>query len=162
MQHIDIAYPADYSALQLDNQLCFGLYAASHLMTKAYRPFLKDIGLTYPQFLVLLVLWEKKSQTVSALGDALLLDSGTLSPLLKRLESAGFVQKTRRQDDERQVIVTLTARGEDLRAGAAEARRQVVRLLGMTDVQISMMRRDMGLLMEVLDQEACNRKPTAA
>lgn len=159
MQHVDIASPADYSALQLDNQLCFGLYAASHLMTKAYRPFLKDIGLTYPQFLVLLVLWEKKSQTVSALGDALLLDSGTLSPLLKRLESAGFVQKTRRQDDERQVIVTLTAKGEELRAGAAAARQQVVRLLGMTDVQITMMRRDMALLMEALDQEACNRQP---
>jgi DNA-binding MarR family transcriptional regulator len=105
-------------ALQLDNQLCFALYSASLAMTKLYKPLLDELGLTYPQYLVMLVLWEEDGLTVSQLGEKLRLDSGTLTPLLKRLESAGFVGRIRDVEDERRVHVTLTATGRRLRARA--------------------------------------------
>lgn len=106
--------------LRLDNQLCFALYAASGLVTRAYRPLLEPLGLTYPQYLVMLALWEQAPRTVKALGQALELDSGTLTPLLKRLESAGFVTRTRDTQDERRVQIALTDKGEALREKAAE------------------------------------------
>ena len=108
-----------FDGLNLTHQLCFDLYAASRAVTKAYRPLLDPLGLTYPQYLVLLVLWEHDSRTVKALGQALQLDSGTLSPLLKRLESAGLIQRQRRSDDEREVEVGLTAAGAALKERAA-------------------------------------------
>ena len=114
---------------RLDNQLCFALYATSHAVTKLYRPLLARVGLTYPQYLVLLVLWEGDRRTVSELGDRLHLDSGTLTPLLKRLEAAGLVVRTRRSSDEREVEVTLTAEGRALRRVVAEIRGAVVRAL---------------------------------
>jgi DNA-binding MarR family transcriptional regulator len=112
---------ADLAAefLRLDNQLCFALYAASGLVTRAYRPLLEPLGLTYPQYLAMLVLWERSPRTVSELGEALSLDSGTLTPLLKRLEAAGFVTRTRDPADERRVQIGLTDKGADLRARAA-------------------------------------------
>lgn len=97
--------------LQLDQQLCFALYASSLAMTKLYKPLLAPLGLTYPQYLVLLVLWEQDGQTVSALGERLSLDSGTLTPLLKRMEQAGLLQRLRDAEDERRVRVTLTREG---------------------------------------------------
>lgn len=106
--------------LRLDNQLCFALYAASGLVTRAYRPLLEPLGLTYPQYLVMLALWEQAPRTVKALGQALELDSGTLTPLLKRLETAGFVTRTRDAQDERRVQIALTEAGEALREKAAE------------------------------------------
>ena len=106
--------------LRLDNQLCFALYAASGLVTRAYRPLLEPLGLTYPQYLVMLALWEQAPRTVKALGQALELDSGTLTPLLKRLEAAGFVTRTRDAQDERRVQIALTKAGEALREKAAE------------------------------------------
>ncbi|MES3026508.1 MAG: MarR family transcriptional regulator [Pseudomonadota bacterium] len=106
--------------LRLDNQLCFALYAASGLVTRAYRPLLEPLGLTYPQYLVMLALWEQAPRTVKALGQALELDSGTLTPLLKRLETAGFVTRTRDAQDERRVQIALTKAGEALREKAAE------------------------------------------
>jgi DNA-binding MarR family transcriptional regulator len=106
--------------LRLDNQLCFALYAASGLVTRAYRPLLEPLGLTYPQYLVMLALWEQAPRTVKALGQALELDSGTLTPLLKRLEAAGFVTRTRDAQDERRVQIALTDKGEALREKAAE------------------------------------------
>ena len=121
--------PADAS-LRLDDQPCFALYATSHAVTKLYRPLLARVGLTYPQYLVLLVLWEGDRRTVSELGDRLHLDSGTLTPLLKRLEAAGLVLRTRRSSDEREVEVTLTAEGRDLRAVVAEIREAVMRDVG--------------------------------
>ncbi|PXY29996.1 MarR family transcriptional regulator [Prauserella coralliicola] len=102
----------------LDDQVCFALYAASRAVTALYRPLLDDLGLTYPQYLVLLALWERDELTVKDLGRALQLDSGTLSPLLKRLEKLELVRRERRSDDERSVLVTLTAKGDDLRAKA--------------------------------------------
>jgi len=110
--------PAD-PALLLDNQLCFALYSASLAMTKLYKPLLDELGLTYPQYLVMLVLWEGDGLMVSELGQRLFLDSGTLTPLLKRLESAGLVSRMRDVADERRVHVHLTAAGRKLKARAA-------------------------------------------
>ncbi len=104
--------------LALDHQLCFALYAASLAMTKAYKPLLAPLGITYPQYLVMLVLWERDGLTLSQLGERLALDSGTLTPLLKRLETAGHVQRLRDADDERRVRLRLTAAGRALRAQA--------------------------------------------
>ncbi|MUL77167.1 MarR family winged helix-turn-helix transcriptional regulator [Mycolicibacterium sp. CBMA 226] len=105
-------------ALTLDRQLCFALYSASRAMTAAYRPILSELNLTYPQYLVLLVLWEEDRVTVGRLGERLQLDSGTLSPLLKRLEANGFIRRERSLQDERQVEVTLTPAGRKLEAKA--------------------------------------------
>jgi len=101
--------------LTLDGQLCFALYTASRAMTGCYRTLLDQIGLTYPQFLVLLVLWERGESTVGGLGEALHLETGTLSPLLKRLEAAGLIWRRRRRDDERSVMIGLTPEGVKLR-----------------------------------------------
>ncbi|MDO9438322.1 MarR family winged helix-turn-helix transcriptional regulator [Hydrogenophaga sp.] len=106
-------------ALQLDHQLCFALYSASLAMTKLYKPLLEDIGLTYPQYLAMLVLWEQDGVTVSELGERLHLDSGTLTPLLKRLEAAELVTRLRDVQDERRVLIRLTAAGRKLKARAA-------------------------------------------
>ncbi|BBX19513.1 MarR family transcriptional regulator [Mycolicibacterium duvalii] len=119
------------SAPRLDEQLCFALYSASRAVTAAYRPILDELNLTYPQYLVLLVLWEEEPCTVGHLGRRLHLDSGTLSPLLKRLEGAGLVRRERSADDERRVGVTLTAAGRALEQRAACVPE---RLLGSTDV----------------------------
>ncbi len=107
-------------ALQLDHQLCFALYSASLAMTKLYKPLLAELGLTYPQYLALLALWERDGLQVSELGARLFLDSGTLTPLLKRLEAAGLVQRQRSSDDERRVHIHLTASGRALKARAAQ------------------------------------------
>jgi MarR family transcriptional regulator, organic hydroperoxide resistance regulator len=106
-------------ALLLDNQLCFALYSASLAMTKLYKPLLDELGLTYPQYLVMLVLWEGDGLMVSELGQRLYLDSGTLTPLLKRLEAAGLVSRMRAAEDERRVHIHLTAAGRKLKARAA-------------------------------------------
>lgn len=100
----------------LDDQLCFALYSTAHAVTRAYKPILDPLGLTYPQYLVLLVLWERDGMSVKDIGARLFLDSGTLTPLLKRMESAGFVQRGRDPADERQLRVHLTQRAKDLRA----------------------------------------------
>ena len=105
--------------LLLDNQLCFALYSTSLAMTKLYKPLLDELGLTYPQYLAMLVLWEKDGLTVSELGERLFLDSGTLTPLLKRLEASGLVSRLRDVEDERRVHITLTAAGRKLKSRAA-------------------------------------------
>lgn len=104
--------------LILEQQLCFALYNASRALTRAYGPLLEPLGLTYPQYLVMLVLWEVKSATVKALGERLTLDSGTLTPLLKRLEQRGLIQRKRDTEDERVVRITLTPEGQALQEQA--------------------------------------------
>ena len=104
--------------LKLDNQLCFAVYAAAHAFNATYKPLLEPLGLTYPQYLVMLVLWQEDGVTVSAIGSRLGLDSGTLTPLLKRLEAAGLLSRLRDAADERQVRITLTAPGRALKAKA--------------------------------------------
>ncbi len=106
--------------LRLDNQLCFLFHRISRELTAAYRPLLADLGLTYPQYLVMLVLWEDDGQCVGKIGDRLALDSGTLSPLVRRMESAGLVRRERAFDDERRVTVHLTEAGRALEARAAD------------------------------------------
>ena len=105
-------------ALLLDNQLCFALYSSSLAMTKLYKPLLDELGLTYPQYLAMLVLWERDGLMVSQLGERLHLDSGTLTPLLKRLEACGLIARIRALEDERRVHITLTAAGRKLKAAA--------------------------------------------
>ena len=113
-------------ALQrLDHQLCFALYSSSLVMTKLYKPVLSSLGLTYPQYLVLLVLWETDAIGVGELGERLYLDSGTLTPLLKRMELAGLLARARAADDERRVIVSLSTTGRALRRKAAHVPREV-------------------------------------
>lgn len=104
--------------LRLDKQLCFALYSASHAMSKAYKPHLDALGLTYPQYVAMLVLWERDGLTVSEIGARLYLDSGTLTPLLKRLEGAGYISRLRDADDERRVLIQLTAAGRKLKTKA--------------------------------------------
>jgi MarR family transcriptional regulator, organic hydroperoxide resistance regulator len=106
--------------LQLDRQLCFALYSSSLAMTKIYKPLLAPLGLTYPQYLVMLVLWENDGQSVTQVGQRLSLDSGTLTPLLKRLESLGCIERRRASDDERRVDIFLTPAGRKLRDQALD------------------------------------------
>lgn len=108
----------DAELLRLDHQVCFSLHAASRAFGGVYRDALKGLGLTYPQYLVMLVLWEHGSQPVKTIGERLRLDSGTLSPLLKRLESAGLVRRERSTEDERSVTIHLTPAGDELREQA--------------------------------------------
>ncbi len=110
----------NYDALRLENQLCFPLYACSREVIKRYKPCLDELDLTYTQYIAMLVLWEKKSVTVKELGNALFLDSGTLTPLLKKMEAKGLLRRRRSSDDERSLIVTLTEEGEAMRDRAVE------------------------------------------
>ncbi|MBX3609339.1 MAG: MarR family transcriptional regulator [Hydrogenophaga sp.] len=111
--------PTADDLLKLDHQLCFALYSASLAMTKLYKPWLEELGLTYPQYIAMLALWEEDGMTVSTLGERLHLDSGTLTPLLKRLEAADYVVRLRDVDDERRVRIRLTTAGRRLRTRAA-------------------------------------------
>lgn len=112
--------------MHLDRQLCFLLYAASREMVKLYRPLLDEIGLTYPQYLVMLVLWQEEAITVKDLGERLYLDSGTLTPLLKRLESAQLVTRERDREDERRVLISLTEQGRGLKHRASGIPHQLI------------------------------------
>ena len=136
--------------LLLDNQLCYALYAAAHRMTKSYRPMLERMGLTYQQYLVLLVLWENDGITVSEIGRRLRLDSGTLTPVLKRLESSGLLNRSRRQSDEREVEIALTDQGRSLRSEAVAVRQSVMCQLNMSEPEIQAMRADLNALIENL------------
>jgi DNA-binding MarR family transcriptional regulator len=107
------------ASLLLGEQLCFALYSTMAAMNKVYRKLLRELGVTYPQYLVLLVLWERDQMMVSEIGERLFLDSATLTPLLKRMEVAGLLRRARAKDDERQVIVSLTGRGRELKRSAA-------------------------------------------
>ncbi|MFQ6326871.1 MarR family winged helix-turn-helix transcriptional regulator [Nocardia sp. CWNU-33] len=126
--------------LTLDEQICFPLYAASRAMTAVYRPRLERLGLTYPQYLVMLALWERDDRSVGDLCDALALDSGTLSPLLKRLEAAGLVARRRSAVDERRVDVQLTARGRALRAEAVAIPAGMAEAAGLTMDELATLR----------------------
>jgi MarR family transcriptional regulator, organic hydroperoxide resistance regulator len=128
------------ATISIDSQLCFALYSASRAMTAAYRPILAELKLTYPQYLVLLVLWEHEPVTVRSLGERLRLDSGTLSPLLKRLEANGFVRRERSTDDERLVEVTLTPAGRRLEETAQCIPAELFSATGMSERQATDLR----------------------
>ena len=119
-------------ALRLDRQLCFALYGAANRVTRLYRPLLDALGLTYPQYLAMLVLWEASPRTVGTLGEALDLDSSTLTPLLKRLETAGLIDRRRDPGDERRVIIALTEKGLALREQAQAVPGKILCQLDLT------------------------------
>lgn len=121
-----------YDCLKLENQMCFHLYAASREIIKRYKPLLDEIGLTYTQYITMIVLWERETLTVKELGTCLHLDSGTLTPLLKKLEEKGLVVRRRSAEDERNLIVTLTEAGWQLREQAAEVPEKYQERNGMT------------------------------
>ncbi|MBK9362720.1 MAG: MarR family transcriptional regulator [Rubrivivax sp.] len=137
--------------LALDRQLCFALYAASLAMTKVYKPLLEPLGLTYPQYLVMLVLWETDGPTVSQLGERLALDSGTLTPMLKRLEVLGFVQRQRDSADERRVLVHLTPEGRSLRSRAAAVPPQLLQASQCSLAEVSALTRQLHALRQRLN-----------
>jgi len=107
--------PLSADQLRLDNQICFAIYSAAHAFNRVYKPLLDRLGLTYPQYLAMLVLWERDGVPVKEIGERLFLDSGTLTPLLKRLETAGLIKRTRSRQDERQVLIALTPQGQALK-----------------------------------------------
>jgi MarR family transcriptional regulator, organic hydroperoxide resistance regulator len=145
----DAAHPAD-AWLALDRQLCFALYSASLAMTKLYKPLLAPLGLTYPQYLVMLALWEHDGVTVGALGERLALDSGTLTPLLKRLEAQGLVDRRRDAGDERRVIVRLTPAGRSLKVAARGVPPQVAGATGCELAEVAQLTRQLTTMRDAL------------
>ena len=137
-------------ALLLDQQLCFALYSSSLLLTKLYKPHLDRLGLTYPQYLVMLVLWEHDDQVVHEVGDRLGLDSGTLTPLLKRMEAHGLIQRQRDADDERRVRVRLTDEGRQLKIQARAVPQAMRCLIGGDDDDFAALRASMQSLKQRL------------
>lgn len=135
-------------SVALDDQLCFALYAASRAVTARYRPMLDELGVTYPQYLVLMLLWEEDGQTVGQLGARLALDSGTLSPLLKRLTAAGLVTRHRRADDERSVSVRLTDAGRALEAPACAISAEMIDALALNQQQFDELKSQLRLITE--------------
>jgi MarR family transcriptional regulator, organic hydroperoxide resistance regulator len=132
----------------LEDQLCFALYAASRAMTARYRPLLDAIGLTYPQYLVMMLLWEEDNQTVGQLGSRLSLDSGTLSPLLKRLTTAGLVTRHRRVEDERSVAIALTDAGRALREKADAISEEIICALDLDRAEFADLKAKLYLITE--------------
>ncbi len=142
-----------YEQLRLENQFCFPVYAASRLITRAYQPHLDALGLTYPQYLVLMVLWESDAQTVNRIAEKLILQTNTLTPLLKRMEQNGLVRRERSSRDEREVIVSLDTRGRELEAEASKIPARLVETLGSSRISskelISMKKTLMTLIEEL-------------
>ena len=146
--------PNPFESLRLGNQLCFAIYAADHAFTAAYKPLLDPLGLTYPQYLVLLVLWEEEGLSVKEIGQRLHLDSGTLTPVLKRLEKAGFVRRRRDDQDERQVRIELTDKGWDTRTRSLEVPRAMICALGQPEPELQALRRAVDQLQTALRKRA--------
>ncbi|MGW4893674.1 MarR family winged helix-turn-helix transcriptional regulator [Kitasatospora sp. NPDC004240] len=147
----DLGEVPDEDLLRLDHQICFSLNAASRAFNGVYRVLLKDLGITYPQYLVMLVLWEHGELPVKRIGEHLRLDSGTLSPLLKRLEAAGLVRRERSAEDERSVTVGLTAAGDLLRERAYEVPRRLLAATGLALEELVALRATLGRVTGTLD-----------
>jgi DNA-binding MarR family transcriptional regulator len=136
--------------LKLENQLCFSVYALSRLITKAYQPLLDALDVTYPQYLVLLLLWEHETLTVKSLGEKLLLDSGTLTPLLKRMEQRGWLSRRRDTHDERSVLIALQPAGRDLQQLAQEIPTELAARFNMNAEEIASLRTQLQQLIKQL------------
>ena len=145
----------------LQRQVCFSLYSASRAATAVYRPMLEELGLTYPQYLVMLLLWEHDGVSVRELGEELELDSGTLSPLLKRLETAGLLERRRRPDDERRVAVNLTGRGARLRARAARVPAEIAAAAGLSPGELDQLNHTLAKLTGALHAAAARTASAA-
>lgn len=138
-----------YDTLKIENQLCFPLYACSKEIIRQYTPFLNEIGLTYTQYIAMMILWEKKSITVKEMGKCLYLDSGTLTPLLKKLEVKGLLTRARSLEDERNLIVTITEAGEELKKRASEVPTQIAKCFNLQPEEAAMLYR---ILYKILGQ----------
>src|SRR6187402_1503707 len=137
--------------LLLSNQICFAVYSAGHAFNRAYKPLLDRLGLTYPQYLVMLVLWERDGVPVKDIGERLLLDSGTLTPLLKRLEAAELVRRTRSTEDERQVLIALTPKGDALREKARAVPQSILAASNCSVAELSAMKNELVALRDRLN-----------
>jgi DNA-binding MarR family transcriptional regulator len=146
-------------SVALDDQLCFALYAASRAVTARYRPMLDELGVTYPQYLVLMLLWEEDGQTVGQLGARLALDSGTLSPLLKRLTAAGLVTRHRRADDERSVSIRLTEAGHSLEAPACSISAEMIDALAMSTAEFAQLKQQLRVIAQRVGASAAAADP---
>ena len=147
-----------FKQLKLENQLCFPVYAASRLIIREYQPYLEKLGITYPQYLVLMVLWEKGRVSVNGISQKLILNTNTVTPLLKRMESQGFIKRNRSESDERKVMVALTRKGKQLQAEAASIPGQLASGLISEAMQIE----DLGDLkdkLQILIRYLMEKKP---
>jgi len=137
--------------LLLGNQLCFAIYSTTHAFNRVYKPLLDKLGLTYPQYLVMLVLWERDGVPVKNIGERLFLDSGTLTPLLKRLEAAELVRRTRSTEDERQVLIALTSQGQALRDKARAVPQAILAASACSVPELSAMKNELVALRDRLN-----------
>jgi MarR family transcriptional regulator, organic hydroperoxide resistance regulator len=137
--------------LMLGNQLCFAVYSTAHAFNRVYKPLLDRLGLTYPQYLAMLVLWERDGVPVKEIGEKLFLDSGTLTPLLKRLEAAHLIRRTRSNEDERQVLIALTAQGQALREKAKMVPAAILAASGCSIGELTSLRKSLVTLREQLN-----------
>ncbi|PGY12091.1 transcriptional regulator, MarR family [Bacillus sp. OV166] len=142
----------DNNKLKLENQICFKIYSAEREITKLYRSLLEELDVTYPQYLVMLVLWEEKSVTVKELGQKLFLDSGTLSPMLKRMEGNGLIERRRSLQDERTVIISLTKKGEDLKDKAQCIPSQLLENLSLDLVELNHLNQTLSTILTRIQQ----------
>ena len=142
----------DNNQLKLENQICFKIYSAEREITKLYRNLLEELDVTYPQYLVMLVLWEEKSVTVKELGQKLFLDSGTLSPMLKRMEGNGLIERRRSLEDERTVIISLTKKGEDLKGKAQCIPTKLIENLSLDLVELNNLNQTLSTILNRVQQ----------
>ena len=141
------------NTINLDQFICFSIYSASHALNKAYKPLLDRLGLTYPQYLVMVALWDRDGRTVSDIGGELHLESNTLTPVLKRLEAAGFIERSRSATDERQVIINLTMKGRSLQADAKSIPDCIVTASGMDLERLTQLNNEIKMLSRNLRAE---------
>jgi DNA-binding MarR family transcriptional regulator len=142
---------ADDLPLLLGNQLCFAIYSTAHAFNRVYKPLLDRLGLTYPQYLVMLVLWERDGLPLRDIGERLFLDSGTLTPLLKRLEAAELIKRTRNTEDERQVLIALTSRGQALREKARAVPQAILAASACSVTELGAMKNELVALRDRLN-----------
>ena len=138
--------------LKLENQICFPLYVASRLVTRAYQPMLDDMGVTYPQYLVLLSLWEQDKQTVNQISQGLFLNTNTITPLLKRMEKTGIITRTRSQEDERKVLITLTEQGKALKEKAYCIPENILASMGKSTDEVIQLKKQLHSLIRQMEQ----------
>jgi len=155
----EVAIPRGEELLKLDNQLCFALYSSSRGITRLYRPLLSEFGMTYPQYLAMLVLWEKEPLTVKELGERLFLDSGTLTPLLKRMEKQGLLTRERSQGDERQVLISLTDKGRKLKDKALAIPLRIADQINISQSEFTSLLTSLKKLMKKIDMGGSNNSP---
>ncbi|WP_292597783.1 MarR family winged helix-turn-helix transcriptional regulator [Mesotoga sp. UBA6090] len=158
-EKVGVAIPRGEELLKLDNQLCFALYSSSRGVTRLYRPLLSEFGITYPQYLAMLVLWEKEPLTVKELGERLFLDSGTLTPLLKRMEKQGLLTRERSQGDERQVLINLTEKGKRLKDKALAIPLKIADQVNISQSEFTSLLTSLKKLMKQINMGGSNNSP---